>query len=259
MGQLPAFGFFVVLKGGGLGYLPSPSLFDGLRTAWLLSISAQGVPKRRKRKMKTKSLHLVGLVLIVAVAIGATWVWAQDDGTIYYACVNNSSGTIKVFMEETPCNANEMPISWNQTGPPGPSGLSEAYATGHGDVHFIDDVPQDVLLLDLPQGNYISNITIQAQYFAPSGHGFVSCMWDKIVDGERTPLGGWTVGGTVPRLEQETFARTFGFNVPQGGGQVIVFCDPWFSGDDAEILLNYANWTVIKADTIQYQEWPSGG
>jgi len=211
--------------------------------------------------MKTKTLHLVGLVLIVAVAIGATWAWAQDDGTIYYACVNNSSGTIKVFMEPTACNANELPISWNQTGPPGPSGTSQAFAAHHGGALLTEsNTPQDVLLLDLPQGSFISNITIQSQYLATSGNGFVSCMWDKIVDGERSALGGWTVGGTVPQGQQETFARTFSFELfDEDGAQVIVFCDASFGETGAEILLNYSNWTVIQVDTVHRQEWPTGG
>jgi hypothetical protein len=210
--------------------------------------------------MKGKNLTMVAVAIVIAIAIGATWVLAQDSPTVYYACVNNSSGTIKVFMEETPCGANEMPITWNRTGPPGPSGLSEAFAAGHGDVHFTSDEPQDILLLDLPQGNFISNITIQASYFATSENGFVSCMWDKIVDGERSPLGGWTVGGTVPFDEQVTFAKTFDFYLfDEDGGQVIVFCDPFFNEAGAEILLHSSNWTVIKVDTIQQQNWPTGG
>jgi microcystin-dependent protein len=50
-------------------------------------------------------------------------VWAQDGSVVYYACVNKSSGTIKVFMEETPCKNNEVAITWNsEGGPPGPIG-----------------------------------------------------------------------------------------------------------------------------------------
>ena len=72
--------------------------------------------------MKNRSLNVVGVVLVIAIAVGATWVWAQDGGTTYYACVNEPSGFSRIFMEETPCTEREIPITWNQTGPPGPKG-----------------------------------------------------------------------------------------------------------------------------------------
>jgi hypothetical protein len=62
----------------------------------------------------------VGLVLLLAVA--ATWTWAEGTETVYHACVNNSSGTIKMIAPDEECKNNETRIMWNALGPAGPPG-----------------------------------------------------------------------------------------------------------------------------------------
>lgn len=70
------------------------------------------------------SKRLIGLLvfLAIAAALGATWVLAHDSNTTYYACVNNSSGTIFIVSPDEPCKANETKIVWNSIGPQGPPG-----------------------------------------------------------------------------------------------------------------------------------------
>jgi hypothetical protein len=48
-------------------------------------------------------------------------------GTIY-ACMNNSSGTVKIVTQSTTCKNNETKLEWNTRGPAGPQG--ETGATG---------------------------------------------------------------------------------------------------------------------------------
>ena len=71
--------------------------------------------------MKAK-LFWIGGVVVLLLAFGVTLTVAQTNNTIYYACVNNDSGTIKVFKEPTECKSNEFSVIWNSEGPPGPQG-----------------------------------------------------------------------------------------------------------------------------------------
>jgi type VI protein secretion system component Hcp len=63
-------------------------------------------------------------VLVMAAIFGVSSVWAQEDNVTYYACVNNSSGTIKMVDANKACSNNEVKISWNQVGPKGDTGAT---------------------------------------------------------------------------------------------------------------------------------------
>jgi hypothetical protein len=52
---------------------------------------------------------------------------AQQSGagvaaTTYYACVNNTTGAVRIVTSTTTCNPTEHRIAWNQAGPQGPAG-----------------------------------------------------------------------------------------------------------------------------------------
>ncbi len=71
--------------------------------------------------MKAKyyvSLLLLGLLL----ALGVSLALAEGDGVIYYACVNNSSGTMKMVAAGETCATNEFLVEWNHVGPQGLQG-----------------------------------------------------------------------------------------------------------------------------------------
>jgi hypothetical protein len=79
---------------------------------------------RHTSKLGRVVLAIAMLVVGIGVGMGAM-VTAQSGGTTYYACVNNSSGTIKMVNETTACKKHETRIEWNQQGPqglPGPKG-----------------------------------------------------------------------------------------------------------------------------------------
>ena len=44
------------------------------------------------------------------------------SATIYYGCVNNTTGDIRIVSKSTVCKSTEHKISWDQTGPQGPKG-----------------------------------------------------------------------------------------------------------------------------------------
>jgi hypothetical protein len=70
--------------------------------------------------MKSKSF-LIGGVAVLLLATVVTVARAQSTVS-YYACVNNSSGTIHMVDSAGKCANNEVFIQWNQTGPKGDMG-----------------------------------------------------------------------------------------------------------------------------------------
>jgi hypothetical protein len=60
----------------------------------------------------------------LGVAGGVVAAQTTSSSTVYFACVNNSSGTIHVVSSTGQCSNNEVSINWNQQGPAGPQGLT---------------------------------------------------------------------------------------------------------------------------------------
>jgi hypothetical protein len=58
-------------------------------------------------------------VAVAMLVAAATWAWAQGGGVAYYACVNNSSGTIHMIAPDETCGGNEQLVTWNSEGPQG--------------------------------------------------------------------------------------------------------------------------------------------
>jgi hypothetical protein len=90
----------------------------GLRACWRLYDFSEG-------GLAVFALLLLSFYLSLLFASPAA---AQ---TVFYACVNNSTGAIQVVGSTTSCASGSHKIQWNQTGPAGPAGAKGATgATG---------------------------------------------------------------------------------------------------------------------------------
>ena len=79
-----------------------------------------------------KRLRLIGITLVsvltVMFAMTASAASIPNpnanptSSTIYYACVNNTTGAITIVSKTTTCKTGYHKIQWNQQGPTGPSG-----------------------------------------------------------------------------------------------------------------------------------------
>jgi hypothetical protein len=76
-------------------------------------------------------------------------VYAQSSNIIY-ACVNNSTGAIRIVSATSTCKSRESPLSWNVQGPIGPQGLQgvkgdkgDTGATGPAGSAFPTSCPAD--------------------------------------------------------------------------------------------------------------------
>lgn len=129
------------------------------------------------------------LTLCVAVA-GVTF--AQADGspsaTTYYACVNNSSGTIKMVGESASCSKNEQKINWAQG-----ASSSQTYVARTGVQDFQTYGSSSSLVVaeldGLPAGSY--TVTAQETATLPASYrgGEVTCTL--------TPGGAHAIEGAV--------------------------------------------------------------
>jgi hypothetical protein len=72
------------------------------------------------------SSKLVVVVVLAAAVVGTTTVGFAGAITtgLIYACVNNSSGTIKIVSATTNCANNEILLVWNGEGSQGPTGAT---------------------------------------------------------------------------------------------------------------------------------------
>jgi hypothetical protein len=218
-----------------------------------------------------KKLVGIGAVLVLALVTMASWAFANDETlTTYYACINNASGTIKVWTEPKECGGNEFPIQWNNVGPKGdkgdpgpqgPPGPSEAFATGNGDVSFSENAAEDVMTLNLPEGEYVSNVTLVATNEG-DGRAFVECHYDYIDSGGRYTLPGqsWqsglfgaSVGASY--FFTESLAHTHAITLEEPT-EVIVVCENNFIEGNPAIVINHAEWNVIKVGKLNVQPPP---
>lgn len=86
---------------------------------------------RSKSKSQRSLPHFHPIVSIITLFVGilgtifVTHVLAQVASTTIYACVNNSTGILRIVSSTTICRNNETLLTWNQQGiqgPPGPAG-----------------------------------------------------------------------------------------------------------------------------------------
>jgi hypothetical protein len=109
-------------------------------------------------------LHLMKIIVIACLLVVAlsTGVLASSatTSTIYYACVNNKTGSITIVSQTTICKKGYRKIQWNQAGPQGPSNSYTAVLKS--DVIIPTQSVPVVTVSSLPPGNYtvIANASV---------------------------------------------------------------------------------------------------
>jgi hypothetical protein len=114
---------------------------------------------------------LVVLTIITAMAIGgASAVLANgNSGNVIYACVNNSSGEVKIVAADTVCREHSTLVHWNQEGTPGNDGADGMDGTngmngtdgtdgtdGAPGISGYEQVVQTEMLVDAQVGDFIT-------------------------------------------------------------------------------------------------------
>jgi hypothetical protein len=79
-----------------------------------------------------RALAICIVALIAVVAAGTTYATTSglngipDQGGVFHACVNNTSGETKLVTATTSCPTGTSAVSWNQAGTRGPQGPAGA-------------------------------------------------------------------------------------------------------------------------------------
>jgi len=68
------------------------------------------------------SVCVCTFLLLVGCVLPLVGQQAQPQTVTYYACINNSTGAIRIVSKNTVCKSTEHKINWNQAGPQGPKG-----------------------------------------------------------------------------------------------------------------------------------------
>jgi hypothetical protein len=131
--------------------------------------------------MKTwKKLVLPAAALAAATMLGTGVAWAagvtlpfSGDGNTINGCYS-SGGALKLLTPSAPtCPSGYTPIQWNQTGPAGPRGPSDAYLASDGGKP-ISLTGTTLVSLTLPAGNY--TLTAKTGVYSLTNADIVDCL-----------------------------------------------------------------------------------
>lgn len=157
--------------------------------------AAEGRPEAPGRRPARRLRWIVGLTAgSIALTAGAIPAVAAvtTSHVVYYACVTNTTGTIKVVSATARCATGQHKISWNNLGPAGPTGPRGATGPqgppgapgANGVVNgFVDDpgtktsiATSDTIVatLQLPAGNYVLSTSVTLSKVATTS-GVVVC------------------------------------------------------------------------------------
>jgi hypothetical protein len=67
----------------------------------------------------------VSLVAMIVALGGVAWASIPDASGVIHGCYNKSGGALRVIdtaISTQKCTSLQLPLNWNQTGPPGPTG-----------------------------------------------------------------------------------------------------------------------------------------
>ena len=78
---------------------------------------------KMKKSFDNSFVRMFFIALCVVFSFSMVEVFAEDNNTVYYACVNQNNGLLKMVDEAKECQKHEVKISWNQVGPKGDPGV----------------------------------------------------------------------------------------------------------------------------------------
>ncbi len=104
--------------------------------------------------LRRRTLVMLGVLVLSALAGGIAWAAIPDEGGVINACYQKANGILRVVDNPDACRGGEVSLSWNQEGPAGPPGTSEAYTSFQSERVWVPREPGALLevmsWLDLP-------------------------------------------------------------------------------------------------------------
>jgi hypothetical protein len=113
----------------------------------------------RKRPVRVA----IGAAILLGTAAGLAYATIPGPGGVIQGCYAKSNGGLRVIdSPAASCTSKETALAWNQQGPTGPRGPSNAYAaTTDLAVHdFSIGSEATLATIDLPAGSYVFNAKV---------------------------------------------------------------------------------------------------
>jgi hypothetical protein len=220
------------------------------------------------------SLSVLTILLLQTAVVSA--ISTPQSSTIYYACVNNTSGAITIVSKSTKCPTGSHKIQWNQqgpigpqgvqgptgptgpqgpqgvqgptgpTGPQGPSGVSQGYFNYNILQNFLPNSEYTAIATTNPvaAGTYIVIGTEVAQIDA---HDTVVC----VIGSVNTGVSGHVYGAfTTTTLSVPNTTITVNDTISvNAGDQIVLWCKDYTS--DPNTFSNNAEISAIQLTSVQ--------
>lgn len=192
--------------------------------------------------MKNK-IYPVLLVIFTMVLTSITTSQAIPAQTTYYACVNKSSGAIKMISQSKSCKKTEKKINWNNIGPAGAQG--EPGQQGEQGVSGQDATAPftEILLTSQDFAKYTDDDPAQhASAIVPTGAGWPRPVW--IFDGSTTNYS--TIQTSIPRPSDWDTATAVRITVIAYAAEVT---------GDTEIHIGYGGYSSDAGALSTWTNW----
>jgi hypothetical protein len=229
----------------------------------------QGVSQKLQAFLmkKVKIVGMVSLivlaVLLLQVTIASAASTPQITNTIYYGCVNNTSGAITIVKKFTKCQTGFHKIHWNQRGPvgpagpqgpagptgpqgpQGPSGVSQGYYSSNGQVTFAANQQLTAVATTNPvaAGTYLVTGTETA--IIDTGDT-IACIFGTVNTGEVGHIFGVVGPSALHTYTPITVNDTVSVNA---GDQIVLYCVEY--NNDPNTISYNAGISAIQLTSVQ--------
>jgi hypothetical protein len=177
----------------------------------------------------------VPIALVVLLAAGGiAYASIPDSAGVIHGCYQKSTGSLSVINTDAgqKCSSTQNPLDWNQTGPAGPRGPSDAYLASDGGKP-ISLTGTTLVTLTLPAGNY--TLTAKTGVYSLTSADIVDCLLQSgttTLDEDQV-----RVDGLSTTNDDNEFMDLIGVVSLTSTGTVSVFCTSSSSASENTQLL----------------------
>ncbi len=165
------------------------------------------------RLRRSRRLLLAAAALLLVAAGGFAYAAIPGEDGVINGCRHKLSGALRVIDSEASCNSSEVPLDWNQSGPPGPS---DAYAASNEYSH-VGGADTTLASVDVPAGSY--TIAAKTHLYNTAEDSFAIC---------ELRAGGAAVDDSINRLiapANDQVVPFLGVATLPNGGTIALVCN----------------------------------
>lgn len=195
---------------------------------------------------------LISLMLVLTLLVGGSviMVMAQGEPESFTGCLTTGGSLVKLAVGDepaSPCTYGQMEISWNSAEIPVIDERPSFYTHLCNAILLPGDDPLDVMVLEIPEGDWMATVSIQSGGLGPCGGG--EGQW---LDGDFDCI---LTSGGHPASSRVGEFRTLAWSEPISLNEtttVAVTCQ-LFEGSGDGATLSVGDFSVIPVNGIENQ------